>query len=253
MIVRYQSVARGALVRRVIGAAFLLALGAAAPAQADTRRIGLTSFERVEVYGDMIVEIAPSNRVGAVAEASRAALETLSMEVNDHTLVIRQVAEGPFGPRRADAGPIVIRITAQNLAQVMLRGSGRVNVAGLRGNDVRVDLDGAGTVTAAVPAGTTVQARAIGAGQISLTGAARTLLAIANGAAAIDASGLSARDVTVRATGTGSSQFAASVSADIVSIGSANVTVTGRARCSVRNTGAGTVSCGARATAPLER
>ncbi len=253
MIVRHLSAVRGAHVRRAIGAAALLAFGTAVPAQADTRRIGLTSFERVEVYGDMIVEIAPSNRIGAVAEASRAALETLSMEVNDRTLVIRQLAEGPFGPRRAEDGAIVIRITAQNLAQVMLRGSGRVTVAGLRGSDVRVDLDGAGTVTAAVPAGTAVHARAIGAGQISLTGAARTLLAITNGAAAIDASGLSARDVTVRATGTGSSQFAASVSADIVSIGSADVTVTGRARCSVRNTGAGTVSCGARSTTPLER
>lgn len=226
---------------------------AATPLHADTRRFGLTSFDRVEVFGDMVVEITPSNRITVVAEASRAALETLTLEVNDRTLVIRQVAEGPFGPRRADGGPIVIRMTAQNLEQVMLRGSGRVNVAGLRGDDVRVDLDGAGTVTAAVPAGAAVQARAVGAGQITLTGTARTLTAITNGAAAIDASAFNVRDATIRATGTGASRFAASVSADVLSVGAADVTVTGRARCSVRNTGAGTVSCGARATVPLER
>ncbi len=223
----------------------------ATPASADTKRFGLTSFERVEVFGDMIVEVTPNFRIGAVAEASRAALETLSLEVNNRTLVIRQVAEGPFGSRRASEGPIVIRLTAQNLQQVMLSGSGQLRVTGLRGADVWIDLDGAGRVEATVPDGTAVQLRATGSGQMRVSGRARQLTAIIDGASNVDASMLGVRDLTVRSIGTGGSLFAATGTADIVAGGSANVIVTGRARCSVRNTGAGTVTCGAGTRSPL--
>lgn len=232
--------------------AVALAAALATPAQADTRRYGLTSFERIEVFGDMVVEVTPSSRIAAVAEASRANLETLSIEVNDRTLVIRQAAAGPYGPRTSTGGPIIIRLTAQNLEQVMLRGSGQIRVTGLRGDNVRVDLDGAGRIDASVPAGTVVTARSIGAGEIVLTGATRTLSVIVNGAGSVDASAMLSRDLTVRANGTGASRFAAASTATIFSGGSANVAVVGHARCSVTNIGAGTVVCGStRSTTPL--
>lgn len=235
---------------RAIIPAMVLAL-AAPPASADTKRFGLTSFDRVEVLGDMIVEIAPDFRIGAVADGSRAALETLSIEVNDRTLVIRQVAEGAFGPRQASDGPIMVQITAQNLQQVMLRGAGQIRVRGLRGRDVRVDIDGPGRIEADVAAGEAVQLRSIGTGQIVATGRARDLIAVTSGSGGIDASALVVRDLTVRSIGTGMSSFSASMNATIVAGGSATVTVSGNARCSVRNSGAGTVRCGAGMTTPL--
>lgn len=228
---------------RLLPCAWLVAAAFAAPAYADTRRYGLTSFDRVEVFGDMIVEIVPSTSIAAVAEASRANLETLSLEVNNRTLVIRQSASGAFGPRTSVGGPIVIRLTAQNLEQVMLRGAGQVRVSGLRGDNVRLDLDGSGRVEAAVAAGTTVTARAIGAGTMLLSGVTRTLSVIVNGAGSVDAAELRSRDLTVRASGTGASRFAASTSAIIYSGGSANIAVAGNARCTVTNVGAGTVAC----------
>lgn len=228
--------------------AFLGILGLAAlpasPAQADTRRYGLTSFERIEVFGDMIVEVSTGTSIAAVAESSRTNLETLSIEVSNRTLVIRQAAEGPYGPRSSTAGPIHIRLTAQNLEQVMLRGSGQIRVAGLRGDNVLVDLEGSGRIEADVAGGTAVAARALGAGTLVLTGATRTLTAVVNGAGGIDAAGLRSRDLTVRAGGTGASRFAATTTATVFSGGSADVAVSGNARCSVTNVGAGTVTCG---------
>lgn len=228
-----------------------LAIFAATPAVADTRRYGLTSFDGIQVLGDMIVEIVPDYRISAVADASRAALETLSLEVNDRTLVVRQVAEGAFGPRRADDGPIRIRLRVPALQRVMLRGSGQVSAGTLRGHAISVDVDGPGRVSALVPRGESVQLRVVGTGQISIGGAARDLTAITNGAGGIDAAALMVRDLTVRSFGSGSSLFAASNSATVVAGGSANVDITGRARCDVRNTGAGTVACGAASRAPL--
>lgn len=223
----------------------------AAPASADTRRYGLTSFDRIEVLGDMIVDIVTDYRISAVAEAPRSAIETLSLEVNDRTLVVRQVAEGAFGPRRASDGPIRIRLRVPALQQVMLRGSGQVNAGGLRGHAISINVDGPGRVQASILRGETVQLRVIGAGQITVSGAARDLAAVTNGAGHIDAAAFTVRDLTVQSVGSGSSQFSASHAANIVAGGAANIVVTGHARCTVRNIGAGTVSCGADSRAPL--
>lgn len=241
------------LFRPISRAAVIAALlvVAATPAAADTRRYGLTSFDSIQVLGDMIVEIVPDYRISAVADASRAALETLSLEVNDRTLVVRQVAEGAFGPRRASDGPIRIRLRVPALQRVMLRGSGQVSAGQLRGHAISVDVDGPGSVSALISHGESVQLRVVGTGQISISGAARDLTAITNGAGSINAAALIARDLNVRSFGTGSSLFAASNTATVVAGGSANVGITGRARCEVRNTGAGTVACGAASRAPL--
>lgn len=223
----------------------------ASAALADSRRYGLVSFDRVEVVGDMIVEIIPGHRIGAVADASRASLETLSLEVNGRTLTIRQVAEGPYGPRRASDGPIRIRLATPALQQVLLRGAGQVRGAALRGRDIRIAVDGPGRVEANVAAGEAVQLRVVGSGQIVVGGRSRDLTAITNGAGGIDASMMPVRDLVVRASGSGLNQFSASATAQVTSTGAANVTVAGRARCEVRNLGAGTVTCGGASRTPL--
>lgn len=223
----------------------LLAAALPAAAHADTKRFGVTSFERIEVRGDMMVDITASHLIGAVAEGSREALDTLSLEVVNRTLVISQRSEGRYGPRRASDGPVRVRLTAQNLAAIDLRGSGQVTATQLRGQAVSVSLDGAGRISATIPAGATVTTRSVGSGSIVLTGRTRTLLATAAGSSTIDASALQATDVTARANGTGISRFAASSTARVIASGQATIDISGRPRCTVTNTGAGTVSCGA--------
>ena len=223
-----------------------LAAVVAAPAHADTKRFGLTSYDRIEVRGDMIVDIAPSNRISAIAEGSRTSLETLDMVVVGRVLRVSQRSTGAYGPRRAADGPLRIRLTAQNLASVDLRGSGQVRAVGLRGREVIVRLEGAGTIAATVPAGLAVSTRVEGPGTISLSGRSQSLRAIVAGSGAVDASALQVRDLIVHSNGTGISRFAASGRADITAIGAAGVDVVGAPRCTVNNAGAGTVSCGVR-------
>lgn len=222
--------------------------GAAGPAAAQsmqTKRFGLSSFERVEVQGDMIVEISASPSISAVAEGSPEALDTLALDVRERTLVIRQDFGGSYGAHRpAATGPVRIRLTAQNLAAVTLAGSGTVRVQGLRGPSIQLVADGAGSIDATIADGAAVSSRAVGSGTITLSGRARTLTAVTNGAASINAAALPVRDLTVQAVGSGASRFAASASANIFAMGSANVTVDGAPRCTVRNSGAGTIACG---------
>lgn len=218
----------------------------ATPAHADTKQFGLTSYERIEVRGDMIVEIVPSTSISAVAEGTRAALETLDLTVRNRTLVVSQRSMGAYGPRRASDGPLRIRLTAQNLGSIDLRGSGQVRATGLRGTEVMVTLEGAGRIEAEISRGIDVATRVEGPGTVVLSGRSRSLRAIVAGAGAVDASGLPVRDLEVRSNGTGGSRFAASGNATVIAIGAANVEVAGAPRCTVTNNGAGTVTCGVR-------
>lgn len=230
----------------LICAAAALAL-ATGPAAADTRQVGLTSFERIAVYGDMIVEVTPDYRFGAVVEASRDAIETLDMHVEERTLIVRQGNAGPYGQRNRPVGPVIIRLRAQNLEQVRLNGGGTIRAGRLRGNDVRVELDGPGEVTADIPDAPSARLRVAGAGSVTVTGRVRTADAFVTGPGTIVAEGLSVRDLVVRANGTGDSRFAALTTAQVTVSGTASVSVAGRPRCTVSNLGSGTVSCGASA------
>lgn len=223
--------------------ALILSGGLGAHASADTRSFGITSFDAIEVRGDTIVELLPGHRISARAEGSREAIETLTLETEGRTLVIRQALEGRYGPRRAEDGPARLTLTGQNVSGVVLRGSGQVRARGLRGPRVTVRLDGPGRIEAEVPAGVAVVTRASGSGSIRLSGRAQSLQAVVAGSAAVEADQLVVRDLEVRAGGTGSSSFAASGRATIAALGEANVTVAGRPRCAVTNGGAGTVVC----------
>lgn len=216
----------------------------AQPLGLTTKRFGLTSFEAVQIEGNMTVEITPSHSISATAEGSRDAIETLSMEVNNRRLVIRQRTEGPYGAPRMGQGPIRIRLTAQNLNAITLAGSGVVRADGLRGPTVRFALDGAGSLSATVPAGTEIFARAIGSGSIILSGRGQRLTASTNGSGGIDASALTVRNLDVQAVGSGASRFAATGTARISAMGTTSITVTGNPQCTVQNSGAGSIDCG---------
>ncbi len=224
----------------------------AVPASADSKRFGLTGFDAVDVRGDMIVEIVDAAPVRADAEGARSTLETLSMEVQERTLTIRQLSDGPYGPRRAGEPPARIRINARGLSRISVHGGGRVTVTGMRGQQVIVTLDGAGTVDARGIVAEQLDVRAAGQGTVTVAGRARSMSAVNSGAAAIEAQAVVPRDLSVRSSGAGSGNYAASGTARVDALGDGNVTVTGRARCTVRNVGAGTVNCGpaARGTLP---
>lgn len=235
---------------KLFASVFVAAL-LAVPASADTKRFGLTGFDGIDVRGDMIVEIVDASPVRAEAEGARSTVETLSMEVQERMLVIRQLSDGPYGPRRAGEPPAHVRINARGLSRLIVRGGGRVTASGMRGEQVIVTLDGAGAVDARGIEATRLDIRAAGQGSVTVSGRARTMSAVNSGSASIMADGVIPRDLTVRSSGAGAGSYAASGTARIDTLGEGNVTVVGRARCTVRNVGAGTVECGPRARGAL--
>lgn len=228
--------------RLVLAAATLTLI--AAPGHAVVKRVGVTGFDAIEVSGDMTVEIAQSPRTNAVVEGSQRAIDTLGLEVNNRVLRVRMLSDGPYGPRRASDGPVVVRISTPSLRSITVNGAAQVSAQALRGDSIAIVMTGAGRVRADNVTAQTVQLRTTGAGGITIAGQARDVQAAISGAAGIDAGGLQTRGLTVNAEGSGSSQFAARDTARVVAIGSVTLTVTGNPRCTVNNVGSGTVVCG---------
>lgn len=233
-----------------LAVASLLATLLATPASAELRRIGLTSFDRIEVVGDMTVEVRSSHSIAATAEGSRDALDTLEVRVENRTLHIRQLAYGAYGARRPDAGPVTVRVTAQNLRAVVQRGAGAVSIDGLRGPDILLFLNGAGQLTARNIAAEALTVRTTGNGTMTLAGRSRSIRAALNGGGQVDASALSADALSLTTVGAGTSRFTAARTADIQASGTGGVTVDGRPACTVRNLSSGTVRCGASPASP---
>lgn len=216
----------------------------ASPALADQRRIGLTSFDRIDISGDVTVEIRNDYRIGATVIGSRDALDSLEVQVTNRTLQIRQLAMGRFGPRPANAGPVVIRVSAQNLRIVFLQGAGTATIYGLRGAETQLFLNGAGSLTVTDVATDNLILRSTGNGLITLTGRARSVTASINGGSTVIAAALASEALRVTAVGSGTSSFAASRTAELSISGSGGVTVDGRPACTVRNLSSGNVRCG---------
>jgi hypothetical protein len=215
----------------------LFAVCIAAPASADTRRIGLTSFERIEVSGDMTVDVRADHRIGAVVEGSRDALDSLEVVVENRVLRIRQLSIGTFGPRRADAGPVTIRVSAQNLGSVSMRGAGQITVDGLRGRETLLSLTGAGALAVRNIATDNLILRSNGNGTLTLAGRALNAAANVSGGGTVEASALAVQNLRITTVGT----------AEVTASGNSGVTVTGNPRCTVRNVSGGTVLCGRQA------
>jgi hypothetical protein len=216
----------------------------ASPAAADQRRIGLTSFDRIEISGDMVVEVRADHRISATVEGSRDALDSLEVVVDNRVLRIRQLSMGTFGPRRGDAGPVTIRVAAQNLSGLSMQGAGRVSVDGLRGRETRLWLNGPGQLDVRNIATDNLTIRSGGNGTLTLAGRALNAAASINGGGTVEASALAVQDLRVTTVGTGTSRFAAVRTAEVTAGGNGGVTVTGNPRCTVRNISGGTVMCG---------
>jgi hypothetical protein len=222
----------------------LLAVLAVTPAGAEQRRLGLTSFDRIEVAGDMTVEVVNGHSIFALVDGSADALDTLEVTVENRVLRIRQLSMGRFGPRRANAGPVSVRVSAQNLRGAALQGAGRLTVEGLRGDQVALWLNGAGQLDVRGIDAQTLVLRSTGNGTMTLAGRARNAGASISGGGTIIADALTAEALTVTSTGSGAHRFTATRTAEVTISGLGGVTVAGRPRCTVRNLSSGSVVCG---------
>jgi len=230
---------------RAIGSALsTMLLLFAAPAAADEKRFGFTSFERIILNGDFAVEVTHRAPINGVATGPRDALDRIEMRSTGGTLTISDRRFGSNRQRGAGPGPVVIRVNAANLRSATVTGAGSLTIDRLAGTKVELVLSGPGALIVRNITADRLALRMVGNGSMTLAGKVKVGTALVSGAGNVDASALAVTDLAVQGQGAADQRYQAARTAEVTLRGVGRIAVTGKAKCTVRNLGTGTVACG---------
>lgn len=234
------------LIAPTLGGALAALLLAASPAQAATRGFIVTDFDSLNLEGPIDVTIETGRGVSARGEGDADLLERLDLSVSARVLTIR-LKRSPFESRReTTSGPLRLILTAPTMRRLQLAGSGSIKARGLDKLRAEVMSAGSGSIAVSGIASDTLSVVQIGSGAMALAGTAKSLTVRVSGSGSLDAKALSAADLNLTSDGSASVELAAARMAKIVAVGPGSVAVTGKATCTVRQSGSGAVRCGGR-------
>ena len=222
----------------------VLALVAAAPAEAAERRFTVSGFEKVQVEGPFQVTVVTGKGSGAVATGSQQALDQISIVAEGRTLRIRPNRSAWGAPPKAGEGGLKVALSTHELTAATLAGSGTLAIDKARGMRLDVALSGSGRITIGQVEADRLNLQMLGAGALVLSGRAKSLRATVTGQGALDAAGLVADDAEIAADSTGNITLGVRRAAKVASSGAGDVTISGTPACTLSGSGAGRVRCG---------
>jgi hypothetical protein len=218
---------------------------ASAPAAAATRGYTVIGFDRIRVDGPFDVTVrtglAPSARANATTAA---ALDRISVAVQNSTLVIKPDNTAWGGYPGAAPGKITVAVTVADLTSATLAGSGKLAIDRVRGETLDLGIGGAGTLTVGQITVDRLNLLLTGSGNATLAGRAADARLVVRGAGSLIAEGLSVAHADILSAGDGTITLTATNTAKVTAAGTGDVTVLGKPDCTVSAVGAGSVSCG---------
>ncbi|MCR5870256.1 MULTISPECIES: DUF2807 domain-containing protein [unclassified Sphingomonas] len=228
---------------RMLALPVLLFASAAAPVPqaAESTTVMLTGFERLRVDGPFLVKVIDGQPPKAIVTGDRRAVDRVSVRNMGGQLVI--------GPRNQtfegwseQSGAVTVTVGARGLRGININGGGSVDVDRMSGQRVDLGVNGAGSLNIARLDADQLAVTLTGTGAVRLNGGMTRAARFATyGAGSIDATGMSVNDLTVQSQSAGDSRFAARYTAQIATLGTGTVRVTGNAACLI--SGPGPASC----------
>jgi hypothetical protein len=225
-----------------IAAALVVAAAAAAPAEAATRNFGVSGFDRIRVDGPYKVRLTTGVPPFAVASGSLGALDSVVLEVQGRTLVVRNNRSTWGGYPGQATGPVEIAIGTHELTAAWLNGSGSLAIDKAKGLSFDLSVQGAGSASIGAVAVDHLRVSMSGTVSATLAGAAPKLTAVVRGVATLDAIGLKTKDATIGAQGPATIRATVTNAAKVDAYGPATVDLGGRPACTVKANGAASVT-----------
>ena len=139
-------------------------------------------------------------------------------------------------------GSATIAVTMPSLREISMAGSGKVTADSLTGK-AEINVAGSGDISVARVAATSLSVNIMGSGDVSASGRADRLDYNVAGSGSLKARELQVGDAEINIAGSGDGIFASNGKVDGSVAGSGDVVVYGKARCSVKSVGSGTVRC----------
>lgn len=220
----------------------LLAVGAApVPQAAESNTVMLTGFERLRVDGPFLVKVIDGQPPKAVITGDRRALDRVSVRNMGGQLVIGPRNQTFEGWSEA-SGAVTVTVGARGLRGININGGGSVDVDRMGGQRVDLGVNGAGSLNIAQLDADQLAVTLTGTGAVRIKGGmTRTARFGSYGAGSIDATGMTVNDLIIQSQSAGDSRFTARYTAQIATLGTGAVRVTGNAACLI--TGPGPASC----------
>lgn len=228
--------------RTILCLGLLAALTSAAPAFAVGRNFGVSGFDRVRVDGPFRVRLATGVAPYARASGAAAALDSVSIEMQGRTLVVKLNRSSWGGYPGATAGPVEVSIGTHELSAALLSGSGSLAIDRVRGPAFDLAVQGSGLASVDSVAVEALKVGIAGSGSVRVAGSAATLTAVVRGLSTLDAARLTAKDATIGAEGAATVSAEVRGTAKIEAQGPAAITLTGTPACISRLAGSSSVS-----------
>jgi hypothetical protein len=227
--------------------AFLIVLASLPmPAFAATRSYSITGFEKIRVDGPYAVTLKLGSGGSAVATGEQHALDRLTMEVHNRTLVVQTSRSGSWGESPSRGGDrVTITLATPTLTAAALNGAGTLTIDRAKAQRFDLVVNGSGKIELGAVDSDRLLVSVVGSGGATLGGRALNVTAALQGGGSIDAARLAASDLTLTTSGTGEAHFSARRTAKITATGAGEVVVDGSPACTVSNVGTGDVRCGA--------
>lgn len=214
----------------------------AAGAAPSARNYSVTSFDRIRLEGPYKVKLVTGVSPFARATGSQQALDSVSLDIQGRTLVVRSARSSWGSYPGTQAGPVEIHVGTHELSAAFLNGPGSLSVDKLRGLSFELWIQGSGSVSVAKVDVDQLKVNISGAASTTLAGRAPKLTATVRGNSQFDAAALSTKDVVVATEGPTIVKVNAVSSAKIDATGIATIDVTGGAACTVKANGSVTVT-----------
>ena len=222
----------------------VIAFLACVPSSADaaTRNFGVSGFDRIRVDGPFKVRLATGVAPFAVANGSGPALDSVTMDVQGRTLVVRSSRSSWGGYPGEAKGPVEISIGTHELNAAWVNGSGSLAIDRLRGLSFDLAVQGAGSASVGQANIDQLKISIAGTGSVSIAGTAPKLTALVRGISTLDAPGLVASDATIGAQGPATARVTVTGTAKVDAQGAAVIDLGGRPACTVKAIGSATVT-----------
>lgn len=214
----------------------------AAPTNAATRNFGITGFDKIRVDGPYKVRLTTGVAPFASASGSAAALDGLSIDVRDDTLIVHSSLDSWGGYPGKDVGPVEVSLGTHELSAAWLNGSGTLSINHVEGLKFGLSVQGSGAADIARVDVDQFNVSVIGTASARLAGQAGKVTAVIRGISTFDASELSTKDATLGAEGAATIAANISGSVKVDASGPATVRLTGGPSCTLQVSGSASVT-----------
>jgi hypothetical protein len=217
-----------------------------AGAQAATRSYIVTDFDSLRLEGPIDVSVQTGRGAAARGEGDRDLLERVDLSVSARVLTIR-LKPSPYEARRSGAADTIrLSISVPALRRIQLSGAGSLRSVGLGKGRAEIMMAGSGALDISGIDADTLSLAQFGTGSVLLAGKAKSAGLRVSGAGALDGKALSVTDLDLKLEGAAMVETSAVRTAKIVAVGPGSVIVEGKAACTVSHAGSGAVRCGGR-------